>query len=96
MRRISVPLFHRSEGDLYDHCRRAHPARKVRGKIEGKIEGEIKDKQQILIRLLANKFSLEEAYRKRMLQTRDKERLDQAIDLLLDAASAEEVLEPLD
>ena len=69
---------------------------KVAGKIEGTIQGAIQDKQQVLIRLIHKKFGpLDNSNKQRVLDSRDKEKLDSAIDLILDADSVDEVLSPL-
>jgi predicted transposase/invertase (TIGR01784 family) len=69
---------------------------KVAGKIEGTIQGAIQDKQQVLIRLIHKKFGpLDNDNKQRVLDSRDKEKLDSAIDLILDADSVDEVLSPL-
>ena len=67
-----------------------------RGKVAGKIEGTIQDKQQVLIRLLEKKFGpLGDDDKQRVLDNTDGEKLDGAIDLILDADSVAEVLSPL-
>jgi hypothetical protein len=67
-----------------------------KGKVAGKIEGTIQEKQQVLIRLLEKKFGpLDDDNKQRVLDNRDGEKLDRAIDLILDADSAEGVLSPL-
>ena len=67
-----------------------------RGKVAGKIEGTIQDKQQILIRLLEKKFGpLDYDNKQCVLENRDGEKLDRAIDLILDADSVQGVLSPL-
>jgi len=56
----------------------------------------IQDKQQILIRLLEKKFGpLGDDDKQHVLDNRDRDKLDSAIDLILDADSAAEVLGPL-
>ncbi|MBA7688565.1 hypothetical protein ES703_97049 [subsurface metagenome] len=76
-----------------------------RGKVEGiregihrgKLEGEILEKQHVLLRLLDKKFGgIDEAEKGKVMNIRDRNRLDQAIDRLLDAESIDEVLQPLD
>jgi len=58
--------------------------------------GTIKEKQQVLIRLLQKKFGpLGDDDKQRILDNRDREKLDGAIDLILDADSAAQVLSPL-
>lgn len=67
-----------------------------RGKVEGKLEGTIQDKQQVLIRLLEKKFGpLDDDNKKNILDNTNREKLDSAIDLILDAESIMEVLSPL-
>jgi len=67
-----------------------------RGKVAGKIEGAIQDKQQVLIRLLQRKFgSLDDENKQQILNNMNEDKLDSAIDLILDAESADEVLGPL-
>ena len=67
-----------------------------RGKVQGKLEGTILDKQQILLRLLGKKFgTLDDDAKKSILGNKDRDKLDRAIDMILDARSAEEVLKPL-
>ena len=68
---------------------------KLEGIHEGKLEGEILDKQHVLLRLLEKKFgSIDETEKEKVMNTRDRDRLDRAIDRLLDANSIEEVLQP--
>jgi predicted transposase/invertase (TIGR01784 family) len=67
-----------------------------RGKVEGKLEGTIRDKQQVLIRLLEKKFGpLDDDNKQNILDNKDRDKLDSAIDLILDADSVTEVLSPL-
>ena len=67
-----------------------------KGKLEGKIEGELLDKQHVLLRLLEKKFgSIDETEKEKVINVRNRDRLDRAIDRLLDANSIEEVLQPL-
>jgi hypothetical protein len=67
-----------------------------RGKVAGKLEGTILDKQQILLRLVEKKFGhLDRDNKQTILENEDSEKLDSAIDLILDADSIEEVLSPL-
>jgi hypothetical protein len=62
----------------------------------GKIAGTIQDKQQVLLRLLAKKFGpLDDDSKRSIVNTKNGEKLDRAIDLILDADSIEEVLSPL-
>ena len=58
--------------------------------------GTIRDKQQVLLRLLEKKFGpLDHDTKQSILNTKDGEKLDSAIDLILDADSIDEVLRPL-
>jgi len=58
--------------------------------------GTIRDKQHVLLRLVEKKFgTLDDDNRQRVLDNRDKDKLDNAIDLILDADSVDEVLSPL-
>lgn len=70
---------------------------KLEGRAEGKAEGEILDKQNILLRLLDKKFGgIDEAEKKRVMNIRERDRLDRAIDLILDPKSIDEVLHALE
>lgn len=67
------------------------------GRQEGNIEGRIVGKQDTLIRLIERRFgALESAAKQKISACRDLRRLDEAIDLFLDAESIAEVLKPLD
>ena len=69
---------------------------KIEGIHEGKLEGEILEKQHVLLRLLEKKFGgIDETEKEKVMNVRDRNRLDRAIDRLLDAKSIEEVLKPL-
>ena len=58
--------------------------------------GTIREKKQVLFRLLERKFGpLDEKNKQKVLNNSDKDKLDGAIDLILDADSIEEVLSPL-
>lgn len=59
---------------------------------EGKAKGILLDKQETLIRLLERKFGITEAERARITACTDRERLTAALDAILDATSAAEVL----
>ena len=76
-----------------------------RGKVEGKnegiregqLKGEILDKQHVLLRLLEKKFGgIVQAEKEKVMNIRDRDRLDQAIDRLLDAKSTDQVLQALE
>ena len=70
---------------------------KREGKLEGKLEGQTLAKQQVLLRLLEKKFGLVDDPEKRKIRNcRDRDRLDQAIDLVLDADSIDRVLDSLE
>jgi len=70
---------------------------KREGKLEGRLEGQILAKQQVLLRLLKKKFGpVEDAEKPKIRNCRDRGRLDQAIDLLLDAETTDQVLQPLE
>ena len=62
------------------------------GLMEGKREGLIEDKQEILIRQLSKKFGLDNKEKELIKSIKDKEKLDKALDLILDANNKEEVL----
>ncbi len=58
--------------------------------------GTIREKQQVLIRLLEKKFGhLDNDNKQDILHNKDRDKLDSAIDLILDADSVTEVLRPL-
>ena len=58
--------------------------------------GTIREKKQVLFRLLERKFGpRDEKNKQKVLNNSDKDKLDGAIDLILDADSIEEVLSPL-
>ena len=62
----------------------------------GKIEGEILDKQHVLLRLLEKKFGgIDATDKDKVMNVLHRDRLDRAIDRLLDAKSIKEVLQPL-
>jgi len=63
----------------------------------GKEEGKLKDKQEVLLKQLAQKFgSISEADEKKIMETQDPDKLDQALSLILKSESIEEILRPLD
>ena len=69
----------------------------ARGKEEGKLEGKREDKKEVLLKQLAQKFGVvSEAYRNKITSTRDPDKLDQALGLILKSESIEEILRPLD
>ena len=58
--------------------------------------GTIRDKQQVLIRLLEKKFGhLANDSKQDILHNKDRDKLDSAIDLILDADSVAQMLSPL-
>ena len=70
---------------------------KREGKLEGRLEGETLSKQNVLLRLLEKRFGpVSEADKRKVKQCLDRGKLDEAIDLLLKAESADEVLQSLD
>ena len=68
----------------------------AKGKDKGRLEGQRLAKQQVLLRLLEKKFSpADVAYKHKVNNCRNRKKLDRAIDLLLDANTVDEVLQPL-
>ncbi len=68
----------------------------AKGKDEGKLEGQTLAKQQVLLRLLEKKFGpVDDAVERKIRNCRDLDRLDQAIDLVLDSDSSDRVLQSL-
>jgi hypothetical protein len=59
---------------------------------EGQAEGEAKGKAETLIRLLDRRFGISVAEREQVLACGDTERLDLALDAILDAPDAGTVL----
>ena len=67
------------------------------GKREGELEGKLLDKQEVLLKLLTQKFgALADADKRKIKGTRDPDKLDQAIGLILKSETTAEVLTPLD
>ena len=67
------------------------------GMREGKLEGKLLVKKEDLIKLLDQKFgAVTEADKRKIIETRDLDRLDQAIGLILKTETMAEVLKPLD
>ena len=67
-----------------------------KGKIEGKIEGEILGQQHMLLQLLEKKFDgIAEEDKEKVMNVRDRDKLDRVLDRILDAKSIKEVLQPL-
>ena len=70
---------------------------RLKGKREGELEGKLLDKQEVLIHLLTQKFGgLADADKQKIIETRDLDKLDQAIGLILKTETKAEVLKPLD
>jgi len=70
---------------------------KEEGKEEGKREGLLEGKQDSLLTQLAQKFgTVSEADEKKVRETKDPDKLDQALILILKSDSIEETLQPLD
>jgi hypothetical protein len=63
---------------------------------KGERKGKLKDKQEVLLKQLAQKFgSISEADEKKIMETQDPDKLDQALSLILKSESIEEILRPL-
>jgi predicted transposase/invertase (TIGR01784 family) len=63
----------------------------------GKEEGRIKDKQEILLQLLSQKFgTISEIDTNRITTMQHADKLDKALELILKSESIEEILKPLD
>ena len=59
--------------------------------------GRLKDKQEVLLQLLSQKFGyISEAEERTIKETQDPDKLDQALSLILKSDSIAEVLRPLD
>ncbi len=65
------------------------------GEERGEIEGEIKGKQDLLIKLLRQKFGLPLSDEKMIRSVTDEAKLDAAAEAILDAKSKDEVLKLL-
>jgi predicted transposase/invertase (TIGR01784 family) len=64
---------------------------------KGERKGKLKDKQEVLLKQLAQKFgSISEADERRIIETQDTDKLDQALVMILKSESIEEILRPLD
>jgi hypothetical protein len=58
--------------------------------------GRLKEKQGVLLKQLAQKFgAVSEAHERTIKDTRDPNKLDQALSLILKSESIEEILRPL-
>ena len=70
---------------------------KREGELEGKREGKLRAKQEVLLQLLTQKFgAVADADKRKIMGTRDLDRLDRAIRLILNTETIAEVLRPLD
>ncbi len=70
---------------------------KLEGKREGELEGKLLDKQEFLLRLLTQNFgAVADADKRKIMRTRDLNRLDQSIGLILKTETIAEVLRSLD
>ena len=68
-----------------------------KGKREGELEGKLLVKKEDLLKLLDQKFgAVTEADKRKIIETRDLDKLDQAIGLILRTETMAEVLKPLD
>ena len=66
---------------------------KAEGKAEGNLEGQIQAKRRVLLRLLQRKFGTpSQSAEAAITASRDRERLDRAIDLVLEADAIDQVL----
>jgi len=69
----------------------------ARGKLEGQHEGELKKMQEVLLKQLAQKFRvIAEVDKKKVMETKNPEKLDRALGLILRSDSIAEILRPLD
>jgi len=69
----------------------------ARGESKGKLEGKLEGKQESLLKQLEQKFdTVSEADKKKIEETKDPDRLDRALLLILKSESIEEILKPLD
>ena len=69
----------------------------LEGKREGMLEGKLRDKQEVLLQLLARKFgSVGEADRMKITESRDLDKLDRAIQGILSADTVTEILSALE
>lgn len=68
-----------------------------RGKREGMLEGKLRDKQEVLLQLLARKFgSVGKGERLKITAARDPNKLDRAIEGILSADTIADILSALD
>ena len=67
------------------------------GKREGELQGKLLDKQEVLLRLLAQKFgAVADVDKRKIMGIRDLDKLDQALGLIFKTETIAEVLRPLD
>jgi len=70
---------------------------KEEAKQEAKREGILEGKREILLNQLAQKFdAVSEADKKKIEETKEPDKLDQCLVLILKSNSIEEILKPLD
>jgi len=70
---------------------------RLEGKREGELEGKLVEKQEVLLKLLTQKFgAVADADKRKITGTRDLNKLDQAIGLILKTETIAAVLRPLD
>ncbi len=70
---------------------------RLEGKREGELQGKLLVKKEDLLKLLTQKFgAVADADKKKILRTRDLDRLDQALGLIFKTETIAEVLRPLD
>ena len=59
--------------------------------------GRLKDKQEVLLEQLAQKFgAVADADERKIMATQDPDKLDQALELILNSESIQEILQHLD
>ena len=69
----------------------------LEGERKGRLEGKLLVKKEDLLKLLDQKFgAVTEADKRKIIETRDLDKLDQAIGLILKSETTAEVLKPLD
>ena len=70
---------------------------KREGRLEGKREGKLLVKKEDLLKLLAQKFgAVADTDKRKIMGTRDLDKLDQALGLIFKTETIAEVLRPLD
>ena len=69
----------------------------ARGMEKGKEEGKLEGKGESLLKQLQQKFdAVSESDKKKIEDTKDLDKLDQCLVLILESESIEEILKPLD